>query len=99
MPNPHDPRQVPAKPRQLEKPESQPKAAQMHDFRVNTNRRRQFIEPRHKYSEFGSNTLAQQAAKIMRKGSGHYNELEPIAENQEAHIVHLMKKYQGALPQ
>ena len=32
----------------------------------------------------------------MRKGQ---NELEPIAENQQAHIVHLMKKFQGALPE
>ena len=78
-----DPRQAPAKPRQIEKPESSAKPAQMYDFRVSTNRRRQFIEPRQAYHEFGSNLLAQQGAKIMRKGSSRLSgpDLEPIAEN------------------
>ena len=71
----------------------------MYDFRINTNRRRQFVEERHSYNEYGTNSLAEQGAKIMRKGSQRGAlELDPIPENQQAHITHLMKKYQGALP-
>ena len=71
----------------------------MHDFRINTNRRRQFADPHYNaLLEPHRNSLAEQGAKIMRKGSVR-NQLEPIAETQGAHIVHLMKKYQGALPQ
>ena len=69
----------------------------MHDFRINTNRRRQFRESKSGTYEFGKDSLAEHGAKIMQKGK--LAELEPIAETQGAHIVHLMKKYQGALPQ
>ena len=54
----------------------------MHDFRINSNRRRQFAEPP-KFNallEPKRNSLAEQGAKIMRKGSA-MNQLEPIAEN------------------
>ena len=68
----------------------------MHDFRIQSNRRRQFQFSQDKQPM--KNTLAEHGAKIMRKGSMG-QQLEPIPEAQGAHITHLMKKYQGALPQ
>lgn len=52
---------------------------QMHDFRINTNRRRQFAPYKNQSTDFAP----------KKKPCA----LEPIAEDQSAHITHLMKKY------